>query len=117
RAEEEPARRGRPQSPRRALQGRLDQEEARHAPSRGLRPPGTGIATGRFIPTTREKGVLPMKYYPVLAIACVAALAACSIKEERVVQPAPVASTVVATPAPAATVYTAPAPVTTVYTR
>jgi hypothetical protein len=61
-----------------------------------------------------------MKYYPVIAIACVAALAACSIKEERVVQqPAPVASTVVATPAPAATVYTTPAPAstTTVYTR
>ena len=59
-----------------------------------------------------------MKYYPVLAIACVAALAACSVKEERVVQPAPVAaSTVVATPAPAATVYTTPAPTTTVYTR
>jgi len=61
-----------------------------------------------------------MKYYPVIAIACVTVLAACSVKEERTVQqPAPVASTVVATPAPAATVYTTPAPAasTTVYTR
>jgi hypothetical protein len=62
-----------------------------------------------------------MKYYPVIAIACVAALAACSIKEERTVQqPAPVASTVVATPAPGTTVYTTtppPASTTTVYTR
>ena len=60
-----------------------------------------------------------MKYYPVIAIACIAAVSACSIKEERTVQqPAP-AATVVATPAPAATVYTTPAPAasTTVYTR
>ena len=62
-----------------------------------------------------------MKCLPVIAITCVAALAACSVKEERVVQqPAPAAATVV-TPAPAsnAVVYTSPAPAstTTVYTR
>jgi hypothetical protein len=61
-----------------------------------------------------------MKRLLVAAIACVAALSACSIKEEKTVQqPAPAASTVVATPAPSATVYTTPAPATstTVYTR
>jgi hypothetical protein len=52
----------------------------------------------------------------VAAFVCVASLAACSFKEERVVQPAP-APTVV-TPAPAGSVvYTQPAPATTtVYT-
>jgi hypothetical protein len=62
-----------------------------------------------------------MKCLPVVAIACLGVLGACSIKEERVVQqPAPAAATVV-TPAPAsnAVVYTSPAPAstTTVYTR
>ena len=57
---------------------------------------------------------------PVAAIACLALLGACSVKEERTVQqPAPAAATVV-TPAPATgtAVYTpAPATTTTVYTR
>ena len=63
-----------------------------------------------------------MKRLSVVALVSFAALAACSIKEERIVQqPAP-AATVVATPALAGTttVYTAPAPATTsttVYTR
>ncbi|HEY2612910.1 MAG TPA: hypothetical protein VK681_04375 [Reyranella sp.] len=62
-----------------------------------------------------------MKSLPIVAVALVASLGACSIKEERVVQqPAP-ASTVVATPAtPGTVVYTDPAPATattTVYTR
>jgi hypothetical protein len=64
-----------------------------------------------------------MKRLSAVALVSFAALAACSIKEERIVQqPAPAASTVVATPAPAGstTVYTTPAPATTsttVYTR
>jgi len=61
---------------------------------------------------------------PRLLIAVVAglALAACSVENHRVEQPAavavaPAANTVVYTdPAPATTVYTTPAPVTTVYT-
>lgn len=62
-----------------------------------------------------------MHRFPMLAIALVASLAACSIKEERTVQqPAPAA--VVATPAPGNVVYTDPAApatatTTTVYTR
>ncbi|MBV8190904.1 MAG: hypothetical protein JOY64_33745 [Alphaproteobacteria bacterium] len=59
-----------------------------------------------------------MKFLPVAAIACLIALSACSVKEERTVQqPAPAA--VVATPAPSSTVYTTapPATATTVYTR
>jgi hypothetical protein len=60
-----------------------------------------------------------MKYLPLAAVALVASLGACSIKEERTVQqPAP--ATVVATPAPGTVVYTDPAPATTtttVYTR
>jgi len=63
-----------------------------------------------------------MKRYPVIALVCLASLAACSIKEEKTVQqPTPAASTVVATPAPASNtvVYTDPAPATTTtaYTR
>jgi hypothetical protein len=61
-----------------------------------------------------------MKRLPVAAIACLVALSACSVKEEKTVQqPAPAASTVVATPAPSSTVYTTapPATSTTVYTR
>ena len=52
----------------------------------------------------------------VAASVCVASLAACSVKEERVVQPAPTPTVV--TPAPAGSVvYTQPAPATTtVYT-
>lgn len=61
-----------------------------------------------------------MKSLPIVAVALVASLGACSIKEERTVQqPAP-ASTVVATPGPGTVVYTDPAPATattTVYTR
>lgn len=64
-----------------------------------------------------------MKTLPILTAAlCLAALGACSIKEERTVQqPAPATSTVVATPAPASgTVVYSPQPApttTTVYTR
>jgi hypothetical protein len=57
-----------------------------------------------------------MKCFPFVAVSvCVASLAACSIKEERVVQPAPAA---VVTPVPpGSVVYTQPAPATTtVYT-
>jgi hypothetical protein len=61
-----------------------------------------------------------MKYLSLAAVALVASLSACSIKEERTVQqPAPAAA-VVATPAPGTVVYTDPAPATsttTVYTR
>jgi hypothetical protein len=58
-----------------------------------------------------------MKCFPFFALSfCVASLAACSIKEERVVQPAPAAAVV--TPVPADTVvYAQPTPpTTTVYT-
>jgi hypothetical protein len=61
-----------------------------------------------------------MKCVPVVAIACVAVLGACSVKEERVVQqPAPAATVVTPAPASNAVVYTTPAPAstTTVYTR
>jgi hypothetical protein len=60
-----------------------------------------------------------MKCFPVFAVSvCVASLAACSIKEERVVQPAPAPAPAVVTPVPAGSVvYTQPAPAaTTVYT-
>lgn len=59
----------------------------------------------------------------LIAVAAGMALAACSVENHRVEQPAAVAvapaptNTVVYTdPAPATTVYTTPAPVTTVYT-
>ena len=57
---------------------------------------------------------------PLLILACVASAAlasACTIREERTVQPAP--ATAVVAPAPAAVVYTDPpkATTTTVYTR
>jgi hypothetical protein len=58
-----------------------------------------------------------MKCFPFVALSiCVTSLAACSVKNERVVQPAPAATVV--TPAPAGSVvYTQPAPATTtVYT-
>jgi hypothetical protein len=75
------------------------------------------VALGHSI----QQGSLAMKYLPIVAVALVASLGACSIKEERTVQqPAP-AATVVATPvAPGTVVYTDPAPATattTVYTR
>lgn len=60
-----------------------------------------------------------MTRLPFLAVACIAVLGACTVKEEKTVQqPAP-AATVVTTPAPAPTVYTTPATpsTTTVYTR
>ena len=57
-----------------------------------------------------------MKYLPLLAVACVAALAACEYRERTTVSPAPAAAVVA--PAPAATVVaTPPAAATTVYTR
>jgi hypothetical protein len=58
-----------------------------------------------------------MKCFQFFALSvCVTSLAACSVKEERVVQPAPAPAVV--TPAPAGSVvYTQPAPATTtVYT-
>ena len=60
-----------------------------------------------------------MKHLPLIAVACVMALAACEYKRETTVQPA--ASTVV-TPAPASstavvTTPAVPATSTTVYTR
>jgi hypothetical protein len=60
-----------------------------------------------------------MKVFPFVVLSvCVTSLGACSVKNERVVQPAPAATVV--TPAPAGSVvYTQPAPVpatTTVYT-
>ncbi len=62
-----------------------------------------------------------MKYLPLLAIACAAALAGCEYKHETTVQPTPATSAVV-TPAPGtATVTTTtpppPGSTTTVYTR
>jgi hypothetical protein len=59
-----------------------------------------------------------MKY--LLAIACVAVLGACTIREDRTVQQPTPAATAVVTPAPSsnAVVYTNPPPATTtVYTR
>jgi hypothetical protein len=58
-----------------------------------------------------------MKCLRLIAVSvCVASVVACSIKEERVVQPAPAPAVV--TPAPSGSVvYTQPAPATTpVYT-
>jgi hypothetical protein len=58
-----------------------------------------------------------MKCLPFVAVSvCVTSVVACSIKEERVVQPAPAPAVV--TPAPSnSVVYTQPAPATTtVYT-
>ncbi|MPZ29982.1 MAG: hypothetical protein GEV13_03110 [Rhodospirillales bacterium] len=58
---------------------------------------------------------------PLLVLACVASsilAAACTVREERTVQPAP--STAVVAPVPSAVVYTDTAPkttTTTVYTR
>jgi hypothetical protein len=58
-----------------------------------------------------------MKFFPfVVFIVCVTSLGACSVKNERVVQPAP-ATTVVTSPPAGSVVYTQPAPATTtVYT-
>ncbi len=60
-----------------------------------------------------------MKSLPVLAIAAIGLVGACSYKHETVQRPVAPAATVVATPAPAGTVVytdTAPASSTTVYT-
>jgi hypothetical protein len=58
-----------------------------------------------------------MKILPIVAVGvCVASLAACTVREERVVQPAPAAAVVTPAP-PGSVVYTQPAPATTtVYT-
>jgi len=58
-----------------------------------------------------------MKCLPFVAVSvCVASVVACSIKEERVVQPAPPPAVVTPVP-PGSVVYTQPAPATTtVYT-
>jgi hypothetical protein len=58
-----------------------------------------------------------MKCFPFVTLSvCVASLAACSVKEERIVQPAPAPAVVTPTPA-GSVVYTQPAPATTtVYT-
>ena len=54
-----------------------------------------------------------MKCFPFVAVSLyVASLAACSYKEERVVQPAPAPAAVTAVPA-GSVVYTQPAPTTT----
>jgi hypothetical protein len=61
-----------------------------------------------------------MKCFPIIAAAvCSVGLAACSVKEERIVQPAPAPVAAVVTPAPAGSVvYAEPAPATTtVYTN
>ena len=58
-----------------------------------------------------------MKSLPIIAaVVCGAGLAACSVRQERIVQPAPAPAVV--TPVPAGSVvYTQPAPATTtVYT-
>ncbi len=59
-----------------------------------------------------------MKYLPLLAVACIASLAACEYREQTTVRPAP-AATAVVTPVPtgAAIVTTPTASTTTVYTR
>ncbi len=62
-----------------------------------------------------------MKYLPLMAVLCMAALSACEFKHETTVQPQPAVSAVV-TPAPGTAVVTtqpaAPATsTTTVYTR
>ena len=60
-----------------------------------------------------------MKCFPIVAVGvCIASLAACSVKQERTVQPAPAPAAVVTQPVPAGSaVYTQPAPATTtVYT-
>jgi hypothetical protein len=79
--------------------------------------PGVLVALGRS--TVIQIREFVMKYLALAALALVASLGACTIKEERTVQqPAP--ATVVATPAPGTVVYTDPAPTTsttTVYTR
>jgi hypothetical protein len=54
-----------------------------------------------------------MKCFSFVAISlCVASLAACSFKEERVVQPAPAPAVVTPAP-PGSVVYTQPTPTTT----
>jgi len=57
-------------------------------------------------------------YLPLLAVACIASLAACEYREQTTVRPAP-AATAVVTPVPtgAAIVTTPTASTTTVYTR
>ncbi len=59
-----------------------------------------------------------MKYLPLLAVACIASLAACEYREQTTVRPAP-AATAVVTPVPTGTaiVTTPTASTTTVYTR
>ena len=75
--------------------------------------PGVPVAMGP------SRSLIRFIAVPLAAVALVASLGACTIKEERTVQqPAP--ATVVATPAPGTVVYTDPAPTTsttTVYTR
>jgi len=60
-----------------------------------------------------------VKYLPLMAVLCMAALTACEYRHETTVQPQPAAAVV--TPAPSAAVVTttpaAPATTTTVYTR
>jgi len=61
---------------------------------------------------------IAVKYLPLLAVACIASLAACEYREHTTVRPAP-AATAVVTPVPtgAAIVTTPTASTTTVYTR
>jgi hypothetical protein len=61
---------------------------------------------------------IAVKYLPLLAVACIASLAACEYREQTTVKPAP-AATAVVTPVPtgAAVVTTPTTSTTTVYTR
>ena len=57
-------------------------------------------------------------YFPLACVAIACVTSACSIREERTIQPAP--STAVVAPVPSTVVYTDPVPATTtttVYTR
>jgi hypothetical protein len=77
----------------------------------GLQPPNcAAVVVGQLAEE------IAVKYLPLLAVACVAALAACEYRERTTVSPTPAAAVVA--PAPAATVVaTPPAATTTVYTR
>jgi len=82
---------------------------ARAACNRGIAPP---LSLANFA------WEVAVKYLPLLAVACIASLAACEYREQTTVRPAP-AATAVVTPVPtgAAIVTTPTASTTTVYTR
>jgi hypothetical protein len=64
---------------------------------------------------------MSVKYLPLMAVLCMAALTACEYKHETTVQQPQPATSAVVTPAPGTAVVTtqpaAPASTTTVYTR